>query len=131
MSQENTESLRPRLYHLKRFSLEQGYGFSLKKEINSLYAIVDNVEASSPADRAGLKIGDLLIEVNYYNVYGESLKDIMKIIRYGLEVENDNTLEHEVIILVVDQATCDYYKNSNIRIHSTIDNALKIEILSN
>jgi hypothetical protein len=133
MSQEedNTELLRPRLYHLKRFSLEQGYGFNLKKEASDLYPIVENIEENSPAERAGLRKGDILIEVNYYSVVGESLKDIIKLVRYGLEVDNDKIIEHEVVLLVVDEATYDYYNKSNIKLNSMINNLIKVEILTN
>ena len=132
MSQEeDTESFRPRLYHLKRFSLDQGYGFHLKKEAGDLYAIVENIEENSPAERAGLSKGDLLIEVNYYNVFGESLKEIMKLVRYGLELENDKTIEHEVILLVVDKKTYEYYTNSNIKLDSLKTDVIKVEILTN
>jgi predicted metalloprotease with PDZ domain len=134
MSQEeedNAELLRPRLYHLKRFSLEKGYGFNLRKEASDLYAIVENIEENSPAHRAGLRKGDILIEVNYYSVVGESLKDIIKLVRYGLEIDNDKIIEHEVVLLVVDEATYDYYNKFNIKLNSMINNLIKIEILTN
>ena len=123
-----SEIERPRLYHIKKFSLEEGYGFTVRKQPSDLYAVVDNVETNSPADRVGLRVGDILVEINYYNVIAESYKDIMKIIRYGLEVENDKVFEHEVVLLVVSQASYDYFEASNSKIKS--ENLEKVQILS-
>jgi hypothetical protein len=123
-----SELQRPRLYHIKKVSLEQGYGFNIKKEANDYYPIIENVEFNSPAEQAGLKHGDILIEVNYYNVGAESYKDVMKIVRYGLEIDDDKVIENEVILFVVDQITFDYYKSSDTKINSSIEN---VEILSN
>ena len=59
------------------------------------------------------------------------VKEIMKLVRYGLELENDKTIEHEVILLVVDKKTYEYYINSNIKLDSLKTDVIKVEILTN
>ena len=59
---------KPRLCHLKKWPHFQGYGFNLHAERSKMGQHIGKVDADSPADPAGLKEGDRIIEVNFVNI---------------------------------------------------------------
>ena len=66
--------LKPRLCHVVRDS--GGYGFHLHGEKNKPGQFVRKVEPDSPAEEAGLKVGDRIIEVNGRNVEDEEHHEV-------------------------------------------------------
>ena len=54
-----------------------GYGFNLYQEKNKPGQYIGRIEAGSPADRAGLKENDRLVEVNNVNIAGENHKQVV------------------------------------------------------
>ncbi len=54
------------------------YGFDLKKVKNLDKHIVENIEKNSPADLAGLKNGDFILEINSEVVSGMKTSDLIK-----------------------------------------------------
>ena len=54
---------RPRLCHLRRWADFNGYGFNLHAEKGKVGHYVGQVDCDSPADFAGLKEGERIVEV--------------------------------------------------------------------
>ena len=54
----------PRLCHLKKWAHFDGYGFNLHAEKNKPGQFVGKIDADSPAEAAGLREGDRIVEVN-------------------------------------------------------------------
>jgi Na(+)/H(+) exchange regulatory cofactor NHE-RF1 len=57
-------AVRPRLCHLKKWDNFNGYGFNLHAERSKTSQHIGKVDLNSPAESAGLKEGDRIIEVN-------------------------------------------------------------------
>merc|ERR1711971_1368004 len=62
----------PRLCHLRKWVHFQGYGFNLHTDRSKESQLVGNVDEGSPADAAGVKKGDKIIEVNGINISNEN-----------------------------------------------------------
>ncbi|XP_076845475.1 NHERF family PDZ scaffold protein 2 [Brachyhypopomus gauderio] len=88
--------LRPRLCYLTKG--ERGYGFHLHGERNSGAQYIRKIEPGSPADLAGLRSGDRVVEVNGENVEKDSHCQV---------VEKIMAVDHRTRLLVVDGATED------------------------
>jgi Na(+)/H(+) exchange regulatory cofactor NHE-RF1 len=93
-----------RLCHLKKWKDFNGYGFNLHAERSKSIHYIGKVDNNSPAEKAGLKEGDRIVEVNYNNISNENHKQVVKRIRQGLEI-NGIFYEEEVILLVSDKET--------------------------
>ncbi|XP_063790961.1 Na(+)/H(+) exchange regulatory cofactor NHE-RF2 [Pseudophryne corroboree] len=89
MAQERPE---PRLCHIEKG--EQGYGFHLHGEKNKIGQYIRKVEPGSPAEIAGLKAGDRVLEVNGENVEKETHHQVVQRIK---------AIENETRLLVVDR----------------------------
>jgi len=115
----------PRLCHLKKWPHFQGYGFNLHAERVKLGQHIGKVDSKSPAESAGLREGDRIIEVNYVNISNENHQQVVKRIRNGLVT--DNVLnENEVVLLVVDSETDEYYKKLNVIVKNDFPNILEL-----
>ncbi|XP_027034886.2 Na(+)/H(+) exchange regulatory cofactor NHE-RF2 [Tachysurus fulvidraco] len=90
-------NLRPRLCYLTKG--DRGYGFHLHGERGSGAQFIRRIEAGSPAELAGLRSGDRVVEVNGENVENESHHQVVEKI---MEVENRTRL------LVVDRETDEF-----------------------
>ncbi|MCJ8748161.1 hypothetical protein PDJAM_G00161760 [Pangasius djambal] len=90
-------NLRPRLCYLTKG--ERGYGFHLHGERSSGAQFIRRIEAGSPAELAGLRSGDRVVEVNGENVEKDSHQQVVQKI---MEVENRTRL------LVVDRETDEF-----------------------
>lgn len=115
---------RPRLCHLKKWPHFQGYGFNLHAERAKTGQHIGKVDVDSPAESAGLKEGDRIIEVNNVNISNENHQQVVKRIRNGLE-KNGKFYEDEVILLVLDHEADVYYRNLNIIVKSDFKNILR------
>ncbi|XP_024115123.1 Na(+)/H(+) exchange regulatory cofactor NHE-RF2 isoform X2 [Oryzias melastigma] len=93
-SPEPEMELLPRLCHLQRG--EQGYGFNLHSDKKKTGQFVRTVDPDSPAERAGVRPGDRIVEVNGVNIGG---------LRHSEVVELIKARGNEVRLLVVDQET--------------------------
>ena len=99
----------PRLCTLTKKEDHDGYGFSLYKKKNTPGQFIGAVESGSPAEEAGLREGDKLIEVNEVNVTQESHRQVVQRVR---------ELPSEVTLLVVDNECDDYHKEKKIKINN-------------
>lgn len=67
--------LRPRLCYVTKG--DGGYGFHLHGERSRGAQCIRKIEPGSPADLAGLRSGDRVVEVNGENVEGETHHQVM------------------------------------------------------
>uniref|UniRef100_A0A8C1U877 Na(+)/H(+) exchange regulatory cofactor NHE-RF n=1 Tax=Cyprinus carpio TaxID=7962 RepID=A0A8C1U877_CYPCA len=95
--------LLPRLCHLVR--TETGYGFNLHSERSRPGQYIRALDPGSPADRAGLKPQDRLIEVNGVNIESMRHAEVVAFIKNG---------GNETRLLVVDPDTDEHFKKIGI-----------------
>ncbi|KAM8961649.1 Na(+)/H(+) exchange regulatory cofactor NHE-RF2 isoform 2-T2 [Pelodytes ibericus] len=96
------ERLVPRLCHIQKG--EQGYGFHLHGEKGKSGQYIRKVEPGSPAETAGLKAGDRVLEVNGQNVEKETHHQVVQRIK---------AMDNETRLLVVDRETDEYLRNKD------------------
>lgn len=116
---------RPRLCHLRRRADFVGYGFNLHCEKNKPGQYIGKVDPNSPAELAGLREHDRIIEVNYVCVEDQTHKEVVDRIKEGV-MRNKTKYPDEVILLVVDEPTDDFYLNNALPITSSDPNIEKI-----
>lgn len=89
MSNFNSEK---RLCHIVKRSDFDGYGFNLHAEKNRPGQYIGKIDTNSPAELAGLKQGDQIIEVNGVSIKSENHKQVVQRIK---------ALSNEVRLLVI------------------------------
>lgn len=90
---ENGKVHTPRLCHVIKKEDFDGYGFNLHAEKGKPGQYIGKVDDGSPAESAGLKQGDRIIEVNGVNIGSETHKQVVQRIK---------AIASEVQLLVVD-----------------------------
>ena len=83
-----------RLCHLRKRQDFDGYGFSLNAERGVDGQFIGSIDRGSPAEAAGLKVGDRLIEVNGMNVLQDSHAQVVTRIK---------SIEFETKFLVISE----------------------------
>lgn len=83
----------PRLCHVIKVPDFDGYGFNLHAEKGKPGQYIGKVDEASPAELAGLRQGDRIIEVNGANIGRETHKEVVQRIK---------AIANEVQLLVVD-----------------------------
>ncbi|NWU79765.1 NHRF2 protein, partial [Onychorhynchus coronatus] len=91
------DQLKPRLCRMLKG--ESGYGFHLHGEKGKSGQFIRKVEPGSPAEAAGLRAGDRVVEVNGHNVEQETHHQVVQRIK---------AVETETRLLVVDKETDEY-----------------------
>ncbi|KAL8174986.1 UNVERIFIED_CONTAM: hypothetical protein K2H54_008315 [Gekko kuhli] len=91
---------RPRLCAMQKG--ETGYGFHLHGEKGKSGQFIRKVEPDSPAEAAGLRAGDRVVEVNGVNVEKETHHQVVQRIK---------AVETETCLLVVDKETDEYLRS--------------------
>jgi hypothetical protein len=117
---------RPRLCHLRRWPNFVGYGFNLHCEKTKPGQYIGKVDPDSPAESAGLREYDRIIEVNFVPVGNENHKQVVSRIKEGV-TRNGTKYPEEVILLVLDPDADAYYKNKSIVVRSSDSNVQKLE----
>uniref|UniRef100_A0A3Q2ZNE2 Na(+)/H(+) exchange regulatory cofactor NHE-RF n=1 Tax=Hippocampus comes TaxID=109280 RepID=A0A3Q2ZNE2_HIPCM len=102
-SPEPSTELLPRLCHLIKG--EMGYGFNLHSNKAKGGQFVRSVDPHSPAERADVRPGDRLVEVNGMNIEHLRHSEVVAFIKAG---------EQEVRLLVVDQETDELFHRLGI-----------------
>ncbi|XP_061604877.1 Na(+)/H(+) exchange regulatory cofactor NHE-RF2 isoform X1 [Phyllopteryx taeniolatus] len=95
--------LAPRLCHLVRS--KTGYGFNLHSHRSRPGQYIRSLDTSSPADQAGLRPQDRIIEVNGVNIEGMRHSEVVAFIKKGGD---------ETWLLVVDPDADEYFKMKGI-----------------
>lgn len=108
----------PRLCHVAKRENFMGYGFNLHAEKNKPgIQYIGMVDPSSPAEAAGLREGDKIIEVNGVNISQENHKQVVERIRSD---------PNQTKLLVVDANTEKYHKDRGIIITGYLNYILYI-----
>jgi C-terminal processing protease CtpA/Prc len=84
-----------------------GYGFNLTADVSKPGQYIGDVEKKSPAEKAGLKLGDRVLEVNDANISHDTHKDAVARI---MSVSDEAKLK----LVVLDQESGRFYRNKNI-----------------
>jgi len=123
---EYTNEPRPRLCHLRRWPNFVGYGFNLHCERSKPGQFIGKVDPDSPAESAGLREYDRIIEVNFVPIGNENHKQVVSRIKEGV-TRNGTKYPEEVILLVLDRDADAYYKTKSIVVRSSDPNVEKRE----
>ncbi|KAG0717649.1 Na(+)/H(+) exchange regulatory cofactor NHE-RF2 [Chionoecetes opilio] len=105
----------PRLCIITKWPDFDGYGFNLHAEKSKPGQYIGKVDDNSPAETAGLKEDDRIIEVNGVNIANENHKQVVQRIK---------AKSNETRLLVVDLQTDKYYKHKNIVVRGTQENVI-------
>ncbi|KAJ1531066.1 hypothetical protein ONE63_005894 [Megalurothrips usitatus] len=106
-----TEMPAPRLCHIAKWANFDGYGFNLHAEKGKPGQMIGKVDEGSPAEAAGLREGDRIVEVNGVNIANENHKQVVQRIK---------AVDDETKLLVVDAEADKYFKAHDIVIKSTL-----------
>ncbi|RVE52892.1 hypothetical protein evm_002369 [Chilo suppressalis] len=77
MSANGSAATEPRLCHVRKSPDFDGYGFNLHAEKGKPGQYIGKVDDGSPAETAGLKRGDRILEVNGHSIAGETHKQVV------------------------------------------------------
>lgn len=102
----------PRLCHMVKWPDFVGYGFNLHAERDRTGQFIGTVDEASPAETAGLKEGDRIIEVNGSNIESDTHQEVIGKVKAG---------GNETKMLVVDRETDEYYKSRGIQVHNGLE----------
>lgn len=94
-----------RLCHIVKRVDFDGYGFNLHAEKGKPGQYIGKVDDNSPAETAGLKQGDRIIEVNGVNIGNETHKQVVQRIK---------AIADEVQLLVVDPSVVSVSNNNQV-----------------
>lgn len=108
----------PRLCHLIKWVNFDGYGFNLHAEKSRSGQFIGKVDDESPAQLAGLREGDRIVEVNGVNIAQENHRQV---------VERIKSVQNETRLLVVDEEADKWYKERKIVVKSTQANVLVLK----
>lgn len=100
-----------RLCHIIKRDDFDGYGFNLHAEKGKPGQYIGKVDDNSPAETAGLKQGDRIIEVNAVNIGNETHKQVVQRIK---------AIADEVRLLVVDPTIVSVSNNNEVIDNNTV-----------
>ncbi|XP_060807605.1 Na(+)/H(+) exchange regulatory cofactor NHE-RF2 [Amyelois transitella] len=81
MSANGSAATEPRLCHVRKTPDFDGYGFNLHAEKGKPGQYIGKVDEGSPAEAAGLRRGDRILEVNGHSIAGETHKQVVSRIK--------------------------------------------------
>uniref|UniRef100_A0A1A8RJY1 Na(+)/H(+) exchange regulatory cofactor NHE-RF1 n=1 Tax=Nothobranchius rachovii TaxID=451742 RepID=A0A1A8RJY1_9TELE len=102
-SKAESTGARPRLCHMQKGT--SGYGFNLHSEKSKPGQFIRAVDAGSPAELAGLRPQDKIIQVNGVPVVGMQHSKVVEAIKAGGD---------ETRLLVIDADTEEFFKRCNV-----------------
>lgn len=106
---------RPRHCTVTKTPSFDGYGFNLHAEKARPGQFIGKVDPGSPAEAAGMKEGDRIVEVNGVNISHENHKQVVQRIK---------AVEDETRLLLIDIEAEVYYKQNDVVIHGEMENIL-------
>jgi hypothetical protein len=101
----------PRLCHLVKLPTFEGFGFNLYAEKKKPGQYIGEIDSDSPAEAAGLKEGDRIIEVNGVNVNMENHRQVVQRIK---------AVAGETRLLVVDQKSADWHRDHRVLVKASL-----------
>jgi len=107
-----------RLCHIRSTPDGKGYGFNMQADKSRTGQFIGAVDSGSAADKAGLKSGDRIIEVNGVSVVNDTHKQV---------VDKIKAKQNETILLVVDQESDEYFSSKSIALSSSLACVMKSE----
>lgn len=107
----------PRLCHIIKWRADAGYGFHLLADKKRVGHFIGKVDVDTPAEAAGLRVSDRIIEVNGHNVTTETHKQI---------VERIKAVPNETRLLVLDPEADAYYAERGIQVSGTQSNVVHL-----
>jgi sodium/hydrogen exchange regulatory cofactor NHE-RF2 len=113
-----TDAPQPRLCHLIKWPDFDGYGFNLHAEKAKSGQYIGKVDDESPAQTAGLRENDRIIEVNGVNIANENHRQV---------VERIKAVPNETKLLVLDEAADKWYKERKIVVKSSLPNVIHVK----
>ncbi|XP_037318826.2 Na(+)/H(+) exchange regulatory cofactor NHE-RF1a [Pungitius pungitius] len=102
-TKEERDGPRPRLCHMKKGA--GGYGFNLHSEKTKPGQFIRAVDPDSPAQRAGVRPRDKLVQVNNMSVIGMPHSEVVAAIKAGGD---------ETTLLLVDAEAEDFFNRCNV-----------------
>eukprot|EP00092_Neocalanus_flemingeri_P001070 GFUD01001141.1.p1 GENE.GFUD01001141.1~~GFUD01001141.1.p1 ORF type:complete len:340 (+),score=112.47 GFUD01001141.1:66-1085(+) len=112
-----SEPPQPRQCLVKKWPDFDGYGFNLHAEKNKPGQFIGKIDPGSPAEAAGLKEGDRIVEVNGVNVNQENHKQVVQRIK---------AVPNETNLLVVDKKCEEFHKQNEIIVKSSLSYVLHL-----
>lgn len=100
----NADTKNNRLCHITKWDNFDGYGFNLHAEKGKPGQYIGKVDEGSPAEAAGLRQGDRILEVNGESIANKNHKEVVELIK---------GLPNETNLLVCDQGDNYILENSN------------------
>ncbi|KAH8035615.1 hypothetical protein HPB51_007850 [Rhipicephalus microplus] len=100
-----------RLCHVVKWPDYEGFGFNLHSEKSKPGQYLGKIDEGSPAQLAGLREGDRIVEVNGINISNENHKQV---------VERIKAVPNETKLLVVDPLADAWYKEHKIIVKSSL-----------
>lgn len=116
MSSEMGENKLTRLCHVIKRADFDGYGFNLHAEKGKAGQYIGKVDDHSPAETAGLRQGDRIIEVNGVNIGNETHKEVVQRIK---------AIANEVRLMVVDPSIVSVSNNNQVIDVNTNSNSVQ------
>nr|CDS26051.1 pdz domain containing protein [Hymenolepis microstoma] len=101
----------PRYCCMRKDNSGSGFGFALVVTINETGHFIEDVKPGSLADKAGLRNGDLVVEVNGRNILTLSHPEVVEFIRQCGD---------EVCLLVLDEEARAFYEDRSIIVSHTL-----------
>lgn len=95
-----------------------GYGFNLHAEVGKAGHFIGKIDEASPAELAGLKEGDRIIEVNDVNIGNENHKQVVS----RIKASGDS-----VWLLVIDKEGDEVSKNNRIVLSTGVEEMQVVE----
>ena len=112
---DNADGPRPRLCILHTWPDFQGFGFNLHAEKGKPGQFIGKVDPDSPAEAAGLRQGDRIVEVNDVSVLDENHAQVVNRIK---------AIPNTVRMLVIEPDGEQYYKEKGITITGNMSNVI-------
>ncbi|VDK78841.1 unnamed protein product [Dibothriocephalus latus] len=95
----------------------EGLGFSLVATKNQVGQFIDEVKPNSPAEKSGLKCGDMVFEVNGENILSYSHQKVVELMRKNPQ---------ELNLLVLDPDSRAYYDKASIVVNGQMPETERI-----
>ena len=96
----------------------QGFGFNMQAEKGRPGQFISSVDPGSCAEKAGVKAGDRIVEVNGLNIEQDSHKQV---------VEKIKAVPNETTLLLVDREADRYFSEKGTVLSSSLAGVVKLE----